>query len=137
METIGIKEQFIELRARGYSYDKIAKELGKAKQTLIDWGKELDAEIANRKALELEVLYEEQLLLKEARLKRLGGILTRLEGELNKRELSDLSTDKLLDLYLRYIDKVEAEYLEPVFKSTEEINAEYTENRYMKKLIMD
>ena len=137
METIGIKEQFIELRARGYSYDKIAKELGKAKQTLIDWGKELDAEIANRKALELEVLYEEQLLLKEARLKRLGGILTRLEGDLNKRELSDLSTDKLLDLYLRYIDKVEAEYLEPVFKSTEEINAEYTENRYMKKLIMD
>lgn len=137
METIGIKEQFIELRARGYSYDKIAKELGKAKQTLIDWGKDLETEIANRKAIELEALYEEHFLQKEARLKRLGGILTRLEGEINKRDLSKLGTDKLLDLYLRYIDKIEGEYLEPVFKSSDEIQAEKTEKGYMKKLYVD
>lgn len=137
METMETKEQFIELRARGYSYDKIAKQLGKAKQTLIDWGKELDAEISNRKALELEALYEEQLLLKEARLKRLGGILTRLEGEIEKRDLSNLNTDKLLDLYLRYIDKIEAEYLEPVFKSSDEIKADKAEEHYIKKLFID
>lgn len=137
METIGIKEQFIELRARGYSYDKIAKELGKAKQTLIDWGKDLNTEIANRKALELEVLYEEHFLQKEAKIKRLGNILTRLEGEIEKRDLTNLNTDKLLDLYLRYIDKIEVEYLEPVFKSSEEISAENAEKAYMKKLFID
>ena len=53
MELLQTKERFIELRAKGWSFDKIAKEIGKAKQTLIDWSKELQDEIANRKALEL------------------------------------------------------------------------------------
>ena len=44
METIETKRRFIELRAKGYSFDKIAKELGKAKQTLLDWSRELDQE---------------------------------------------------------------------------------------------
>ena len=57
MELIEIKQQFIQLRAKGYSFDKIAKELGKAKQTLIDWSKEFQEEIANVKASELESLY--------------------------------------------------------------------------------
>ena len=50
METTELKERFIDLRAKGWSFDKIAKETGKAKQTLIDWSKELQDEIANRKA---------------------------------------------------------------------------------------
>ena len=58
METTELKERFIELRAKGWSFDKIAKETGKAKQTLIDWSKELQDEIGNRKALELEALYD-------------------------------------------------------------------------------
>ncbi len=49
-------ERFIELRAKGLSFDKIAKDLGKAKQTLIDWSKDYQEEIANLKALELETL---------------------------------------------------------------------------------
>ena len=55
METTELKERFIELRAKGWSFDRIAKELGKAKQTLIDWSKDLQDEIANCKALELEL----------------------------------------------------------------------------------
>ena len=57
MELLQTKENFIDLRSKGWSFDKIAKELGKAKQTLIDWSKELQDEIANSKALELEALY--------------------------------------------------------------------------------
>lgn len=45
MEILETKQQFIELRAKGWSFDKIAKKLGKAKQTLIDWSKELDKDI--------------------------------------------------------------------------------------------
>lgn len=65
MELLETKERFIELRAKGWSFDKIAKEIGKAKQTLIDWSKELQDEIANRKALELEALYETYYLQRE------------------------------------------------------------------------
>ena len=96
METSNIKERFIELRAQGYSFDRIAKELGKAKQTLIDWSKDLQEEIANRKALELEALYEKYYLLKENRLQTFGAMLTKIKAEVERRDLSDVPTDKLL-----------------------------------------
>ena len=118
MELIDTKQRFIELRAKGWSFDKIAKELGKAKQTLIDWSKELQDEIANRKALELEALYESYYLLKENRLQTLGVILTKIKKELEKRNLSDVPTDKLLDIYLKYSNQIKAE-LEPVNESKE------------------
>ena len=121
MELIEVKQQFIELRAQGWSFDKIAKEMGKAKQTLIDWSKELQEEISNYKALELESLYEEYFLLKEARLKRFGGIVGKLSQELEKRDLSDVPTDKLLVLYIKYSDKIKEEIIEPNFKTSDEI----------------
>ena len=79
MELLETKERFIELRAKGWSFDKIAKEIGKAKQTLIDWSKELQDEIANRKALELEALYESYYLMRENRLQTLELCLLRLK----------------------------------------------------------
>ena len=48
MELQEIKNEFIILRAQGWSFDKISKKLGKAKQTLIDWSKELQDEIKTR-----------------------------------------------------------------------------------------
>ena len=124
MEPTDLKERFIELRAKGWSFDKIAKELGKAKQTLIDWSKELQEEIANVKASELEVLYEKYYLLKEARLQTFGEMITKIKKEVEGRDLSDVPTDKLLDLLLKYNSLVKDEIVEPTFKSSEEIKEE-------------
>jgi IS30 family transposase len=124
METTDVKERFIELRAKGWSFDKIARELGKAKQTLIDWSKELQGEVANRKALELEALYESYYLLKENRLQNLGTMLTKIKEEIERRDLSDVPTDKLLDLLLKYESQVREEIVEPVYKSSQEIREE-------------
>ena len=124
METIETKRRFIELRAKGYSFDKIAKELGKAKQTLLDWSRDLDQEIAQAKALELDSLYEAYSLYKEARLKTLGEILSKLKKEVDKRDLIDLPTDRLLDLFLKYEGVVKESLIEPVFKSSREIEEE-------------
>lgn len=121
METTDLKERFIELRAKGWSFDKIARELGKAKQTLIDWSKELQHEIANRKALELEALYESYFLMREHRLKGYGTMLTKLMDEIAQRDLSDISTDKLLDLYLKYSVQVREEIVEPAYRTSQEI----------------
>ena len=115
METIEQKEKFIELRAKGYSFDKIAKELGRAKQTLIDWSKELEEEIANHKALELEALYEKYYLHKETRLQTFGELLGKIKKEIEKRNLSDVSTEKLLELYLKYQAQAKEEVTDPVF----------------------
>ena len=134
MEPTGQKERFIELRAQGWSFDKIAKELGKAKQTLIDWSRELQDEIANRKALELDALYEKYYLLKENRLQTFGELLTRLREEIAGRNLIDVPTDKLLELYIKYSDKVKEEVVEPKFKTAQEISEERAEAELLDRL---
>lgn len=134
METIETKRKFIELRAKGYSFDKIAKELGKAKQTLLDWSRDLDQEIAQAKALELDSLYESYSLYKEARLKTLGEILSKLKKEVDKRDLIDLSTDRLLDLFLKYEGVVKESLVEPVFKSSREIEEEKEDRLLLEEL---
>ena len=133
MESLDIKERFIELRAKGWSFDKIAKELGKAKQTLIDWSKELQDEIANVKALELEALYEKFYLLKESKITNYGTILQKITTELKQRDFSKVNTGQLLELYLLYFEKLGQEIIEPVFKSSEEIK----EEREDKQLLQD
>ncbi len=134
METIETKRRFIELRSKGYSFDKIAKELGKAKQTLLDWSRELDQEIAQAKALELDSLYESYSLYKEARLKTLGEILSKLKKEVDKRDLTDLPTDRLLDLFLKYEGVVKESLIEPVFKSSREIEEEKEDRILLEEL---
>lgn len=116
MEILETKHRFIELRAKGYSFDKIALELNKAKQTLIDWSRELKEEIEIRKATELELIYESYFLLKKSRLQSLGDLLLRIETEIGERSLSTIPTDKLLDIYLKYSNQIKEE-LEPVNES--------------------
>jgi IS30 family transposase len=134
METIDTKRRFIELRAKGYSFDKIAKQLGKAKQTLLDWSRDLDQEIAQAKALELDSLYESYSLYKEARLKTLGEILSKLKKEVDNRDLTDLPTDRLLDLFLKYEGVVKESLVEPVFKSSKEIEEEKEDRLLLEEL---
>lgn len=134
METTELRERFIELRAKGWSFDKIAKETGKAKQTLIDWSKELQDEIANRKALELEALYESYYLMRENRLQTFGAMLTKIKEEVERRDLSDVPTDKLLELLLKYNSQVKEEIVEPIYKSSQEIKEERQDRELLEEL---
>jgi hypothetical protein len=134
MEILKVKERFIELRAKGWSFDKIAKELGKAKQTLIDWSKELEDEIANLKALELEALYEKHYLLKENRIETFGVLLKKIKDEVLSRDFSEVPTDKLLDLLLKYENQLKEEVVEPRFKTSEEIKEEERDRELLNEL---
>jgi transposase-like protein len=100
------------LRAKGYSYARIARELGVSKGTLTAWNAELEAEIAKARAMELEALQEEFFLLKEGRIRLIGEQLRAIQTEIGRRDLSKISVDKLLDLQLRYFGELKGEYVE-------------------------
>ena len=134
MELQETKERFIDLRAKGYSFDKIAKELGKAKQTLIDWSKELKDEIANVKALELEALYEKYYLQKEAKIKSYGTILNKITTELESRDFSNVNTWRLLEIYPLYLERLNEEIVEPIFKSSQDIKEERLDKELLEEL---
>jgi hypothetical protein len=90
----------------------IAKELEVSKGTLTAWNTDLEAEIARARAVELEALQEEFFLLKEGRIRLVGEQLKAIQTEIGKRDLSNVNTDKLLELQLRYFGELKGEYVE-------------------------
>ena len=63
--------------------------------------------------MELEALYETYYLLKEGRIRLFGAILRKLKREISSRDFSEVATDKLLELLLKYQEALQAEYVEP------------------------
>lgn len=124
MTNTDLKQQFITLRAKGYSLEKIAKEIGKCRQTLSNWNYNLQEEIANAKAIELEALFEECFLNKEHRVKELSTLLNKINKELEKRDLTTLSDDKLIDLKLKIGEQLKQEIITPIILSEDELKTQ-------------
>ena len=61
------KHRFIELRGQGLSFDKIVKELGVSKGTLLKWEKELKQEISEVRFIELESMIQNYGVLRTER----------------------------------------------------------------------
>jgi intein-encoded DNA endonuclease-like protein len=110
------RQKFIELRAKGVSFSKIAKELKIAKSTLITWSKEHLMEIDNLKAVELESLQEQFFMTKIARIELLGRQVERMKKELENRDFSDVPSDKLLDALNKTLIQLKNDETEITFK---------------------
>ena len=98
--------QFIEMRAKGNSFDRIAKKLKVNKKTLIEWSKVNHKEIRMLANLEKDALFESYKINREHQIKSLGSQLTKIREEINKRDLSSISTEKLINLEMRLSDSV-------------------------------
>ena len=116
MKPHHMKERFVELRAEGFSYDSIAKRLKVSKQTLVNWSKELELDIANLKAMRLETLQEKYYMTKERRIELFGNRLEAIRKELEKRDLADVPTGRLFDLLMRCSDVLEGERTDLEFR---------------------
>ena len=134
METLEIKNKFISLRSKGLSFDKIAKQLNIAKQTLINWNKDFEEVISNNKALEIEALHEMFFLSREQRIKDFGVLLSNIKKELLNRNLKEVPTDKLLDLFLKFNTQIEKEIVYPKFKTSTEIEEVKEDKKLLKTL---
>lgn len=96
-----VKQQFVELRAKGNSYDRIASKLGVSKSTLIDWSRQLSVEIGNLRSVETDALIEKHKVAKVHQMEMYGLQLSKVRDELGKRDLSNVPADKLLNMELK------------------------------------
>ena len=119
MTKLDKQAEFIKLRARGLSLRQCGQELGTNKDTCNKWDRELKAQIAKHKSERLQDVYTEYGMYKEARIKALGTALNNISDELSSRDLSDVSTDKLLDYKLKYTTALSEEYV-PIAPQTDE-----------------
>lgn len=85
MHTQETKNQFIELRANGHSFDTIAEKLNVSKQTLLRWARDFDSEIRSLRAVQLAALYDKIFASHELEAKRMAKIQTNIEASLGER----------------------------------------------------
>ncbi len=124
MKTTDKKADFIELRAKGLSYSKIAEQLHISKSTCSSWEQELKAQIQERKEARLTELYTLYGMEKESRIERVGTALAEIDKALATKDLSELPADTLLKLKLKYEQELKAEYSEPTGQSFTELTVE-------------
>lgn len=129
--TLEDKQQFIQLRAEGLSYRQIYKETGLAKQTCVNWEKELKEEIEQLKADKMQELYKSYHMTREARIKKLGETLSRINSALEEADLSTMQPDKLLDYKLKYTEALKNEFIEP---SQNRLEGEFTPQDILKSI---
>jgi DNA invertase Pin-like site-specific DNA recombinase len=109
MKTQNEKKRFIELRAKGLSYDKISKELEISKPTLIKWNDELKNEIANLRYFEFESIIAEYSLSKRNRLESFSIILSKALEELKERPFDEISVKDLVNIVFQMNQKIQTE----------------------------
>ena len=128
------ENRIIELRARGKSYSTIASELKIGKQTALDVCKKYKEQIATLQALELEQLYEEQRITSQERITAIASLMHRVREEIDRRDLTQVPTEKLIDLYLKQSSALREEIIEPNFQSSEEQARDRQEREYLDRL---
>ncbi len=109
MKDTTTKEQFIQLRAEGYSFDRIAKEISVSKPTLMNWEGELKVKISEASFIRYMALAEEFQLVRQERIKRLAKQLRKVEAELEKRTFKDTPDEKLLAIAITLQEKIAGE----------------------------
>ena len=98
--------RFIDARAQGRPFARIALELGVSKQTLITWSRKHRFDIQNLRAVQLEALRDDLLKDVVTRATSDARRLTQVEAELSKRNLADLTTPQLLRLSSSLRDRI-------------------------------
>ncbi len=133
MEDNKTKEKFIELRASGLSYSKIAVQLGLNRSTIQRWSKDFACEIDNLKMIELESLQEQFYMSKRKRLEVLGAVIVPLVEELKSRQedYEDYNFEHLTELIFKYMKMAKKETTQIIFqrkRTAEEIAARNASN---------
>lgn len=117
MRELEDRKRFIELRAKDYSLEKIAKEIGVSRQTLANWEKAHEEEIWSLHSMALDALEEEYWMKRKGRIELIGTSLRRVKDELERRDLSDVPTVKLVELELKLMAELKQLFSRPPLMS--------------------
>jgi hypothetical protein len=102
MRSMENEFKFIELRAKGWSFDRIAKEINVSKPTLIKWSRKHSVEIENQRQLEMDLLRETLKLDRRSRFNVMSSIISKLESRISAANFDELPLEKALAAWVKY-----------------------------------
>jgi len=100
MVELAKKQEFIELRAQGWSYSKIADKIRVSKPVLIKWCKELTDQVSEHSRAVAEDMAKNLQAGRLEQIKFYAEQRNRIHKEIAKRNLKDVPTEKLFQLSL-------------------------------------
>lgn len=107
MHTEDKRNQFIELRALGLSYAKIAEQLGVTSRTLVEWGKQYAVDIEVLRIAEREAIGERLAGNREEWIKRKYAHFERLDADFARREFKYCSTESVFRMLVNQRESLE------------------------------
>jgi hypothetical protein len=89
----------------------------------MEWSKDTDIsrDIANQRTLEVDDLQERYAITRRHRIEMFGNFLQRAKEELNKRDMSDIPTDRLITMVIKLSDTLKADETELELKGDYEL----------------
>jgi len=97
-----LKEKFIEFRINGETFESIAEKLNVSKQTLINWSKDdlVKETISTARLIRHQKLLQGYGQNRDAKIEYYSSLLKKLKDELEKRDFSSLTSEKLLTVII-------------------------------------
>lgn len=112
------RRQFAELRAKGYTYPELSKELGISVRTAQTWAKEMTEEIATAHADYITETLQEYIKAKRDRINSLQVITSAIDTAILEIDLKKVPPEKLLKLKLEYESAINREYIGAIGNET-------------------
>mgnify|MGYP004447540259 CR=1 FL=1 len=113
-----LEERIVALRGNGTDYAQIAEMTSTPLQEVIDLSEKHSERVKMLRAAKMETLITTQRVDNRGRVEQLSSIQQRLREELERRDLSDIPTEKLVALLIRLSTALKDEVVYPKILST-------------------
>lgn len=120
------KRQFVELRAKGYTYPEISNEIGISVRTAQTWTKDMTEEITVAHADYITETLQEYIRAKRNRIDSLQAVTSIIDTAISETDFTRVPPEKLLKLKLEYEAAINREFVSLIGGETERDRA-YTD----------
>lgn len=107
------KEEALLLRAGGAPIEEIIHKTGLNPLELVDYFAEVDNTITTLRGIRQEAAFKAYGVRRKDRLKRMVALRNKVEEEIDKRDFSDIPTEKLPSILLKINEAIRAEVTTP------------------------
>ena len=129
-----LREQALKLRAAGTPVEEIIAKTGLEAQEVVDILAEEDSTLTTLQGIRQEAALISFAVTKRDRLQKIVQLRNRLEEEMDKRDFSDIPTEKLPRLLLKVNEAIRAEVTIPQILSTPVEEEFYTTSKQKKNI---
>ena len=128
-ETEKVKAEALRLRAEGTSVEEIVERTGLGAQEVVDILAEEQDAITTMQGIKEEAALISSGVSRRERLKKIVSLRNRVEEELDKRDFSDIPTEKLPALLLKINEAIREEVTPPRIISSPLFNNDWEAGR--------